>query len=345
MSHSNGGDLLIVQHGPGRGRLYGFRRHVLQWLEAEAPDLWRRTRVHETGTPGPGVDGVRAVIFWLADPLRELYPDDFAEAVDIAGTVRAAGGTVVNPPEALSNSIKSVQARLWREAAVPCAECHAIPDHRGLESAIAASGIPAIVRTDLHHAQENTHFCRTEAEVAAVPVDGRLYPAVAIRFIDVRAEYQRERPGTVWAALWHKKRCYVFGDTVVPSHTLFSSDPIVGLKRATFHRYRNKWELLTPLAAFRRWDRDALLVDRTFGQGAPEQPDLLVRAVRALGLDYAAVDYCTRADGSLILWEANPYFTMPVGRRGHMGWARGLRDRNRRFYSAMAHYFERLLAS
>jgi hypothetical protein len=318
---------------------------VLRWLEAETPELWRRIRVHETGTPAPSLDGVRAVVFWLADPLRELYPDDFAEAVEITEGARARGGTVVNPPECLSNSIKSVQARLWRQASVPCAECHPIADHGGLDTAIAAAGIPVIVRTDLHHAQENTHFCRSGAEVAEVPTDGRLYPAVAIPFIDVREEYRRERPGTVWAEMWHKKRSFVFGETVVPNHTLFSPVPIVGLKRATFHRYRNNWELLTPLAAFRRWDREALLADRAYGKGPPEQPDLLVKAVRALGLDYAAVDYCTRPDGSLILWEANPYFTMPVGNRGHMGWARGLRARNRRVYASMARYFERLLVS
>ena len=122
MSHSSDGTLLIVQHGPGRGRLYDFRRHVLEWLEAEAPGLWPRIRLHETGGPPPRLEGVRAVVFWLADPLRELYQADYAEAVVIADAVRASGGTLVNPPEALSNSIKSVQSRLWREAGIPCAE-------------------------------------------------------------------------------------------------------------------------------------------------------------------------------------------------------------------------------
>lgn len=343
MSYSSDGTLLIVQHGQGRGRLYNFRRHVLEWLGAEAPGLRARIRLHETGGPDPLLDDVRAVVFWLADPLRELYPQDYLEAVAIADAVRVRGGAVVNPPEALSNSIKSTQSRLWREAGIPCAECIPVPDHGELAGAVARTGLPAIVRSDLHHAQENTHFCQGEADVAAVPRDGRLYPATAIPFIDVRAGYRHERPGTVWAELWHKKRSFVFGGIVVPTHVLFSADPIVGLKRATFHRYRNSWELLTPLVAFRRWDREALRVDRAYGEGAPEQPDLLVRAVRALGLEYAAVDYCTRVDGSLVLWEANPYFTMPVGARGHMAWARRLRARNRRIYVGMARYFETLL--
>jgi hypothetical protein len=40
----------------------------------------------------------------------------------------------------------------------------------------------------------------------------------------------------------------------------------------------------------------------------------MAAAVRALDLDYAAVDYSSRADGSVVLWEANPHFGQP-GRR------------------------------
>lgn len=341
MPHSSEGDLLIVRHGPGRGRLPGFRREVLRWLEAETPALWRRIRVHDTGGPRPPLEGIRAVVFWLADPLRELYPADYAEAMEIAEVVGGVGGGVVNHPAALSSTIKSDQSRTWREAGIPCADCRPIVDHRELAGAVAATGLPAIIRTDLHHAQEDTHFCLTEADVAQVPASGRLYPAVAIPFIDVRAEYHRERPGTVWAALWHKKRAFVFGDIVVPNHTLFAPEPIVGLRSATFHRYRNYWALLTPLVAFRRWDRDALLLDRAYSEAAPEHPDLMKRAVRTLGLECAAVDYCTRADGSLIFWEVNPYFSLPVGKA--MGWARDLRSRNQRFYLAVARHFASLL--
>ena len=35
--------------------------------------------------------------------------------------------------------------------------------------------------------------------------------------------------------------------------------------------------------------------------------------MQALGLDFAAVDYSIRPDGSVILWEANPYFYLPRG--------------------------------
>jgi len=41
----------------------------------------------------------------------------------------------------------------------------------------------------------------------------------------------------------------------------------------------------------------------------------MVRAVRLLGLGFAAIDYSVRADGSAILWEANPYPSLPPLRR------------------------------
>ncbi|HCE23996.1 MAG TPA: hypothetical protein DF282_16005, partial [Hyphomonas sp.] len=40
----------------------------------------------------------------------------------------------------------------------------------------------------------------------------------------------------------------------------------------------------------------------------------LVKAVRALGLDFAAVDYSIRPEGHIIIWEANPYFWLPHGK-------------------------------
>lgn len=37
----------------------------------------------------------------------------------------------------------------------------------------------------------------------------------------------------------------------------------------------------------------------------------MLRAMQILGLDFAAVDYSSLSDGSIMLWEANPYFYLP----------------------------------
>jgi hypothetical protein len=340
---TDGGRLLIVQHGHGRGRLHGFRRHLLRDLEASAPALARRIRVHETGGPAPDLGGIRAVVFWLADPLRELYPDCFGEAEAIAAGVRDRGGVVANDPVALSNTIKSRQAVIWRDAGIPCSTAEGFADLAGLHAALERAGLPAIVRTDLHHAQEDTHLCRTPADVRALPAGGRMYPGVVLPLVDTRSGHERERPGTIWARFWHKKRIFVFGDVVVPNHCLFAPNPVVGLQSSLFWRYRRRHGVLSPLAAFRRWDREALAVDRAYAEAAPEHPGLFIRATRALGLDKVAIDYTTLADGNVILWEANPYFTLPVGPKGPMARARRLGARMRRLQDGMARYLEGLL--
>lgn len=341
MTSSADGHLLIVQHGRGRGRLHGFRSHLLEHFSRTAPSLARRVRVHETGNGRPDLAGVRAAMFWLADPLRELYPDCHAEAADIAGEVRARGGTVVNDPDALSNTIKTVQARLWREAGIPCSAAEPFADAAGLRAAVERAGLPAIVRTDLHHAQEATWCCRDAEAVARLPADGRLYPGVVLPLVDTRAAYERERPGTIWARYWHKKRIFVFGDVTVPNHCIFSSSPVVGLHNSHFWRYKGKkGRVLSPLAWLRRWDREALAVDRAYAEAAPERPELFVRATRVLGLEWAAIDYSTLADGGVVLWEANPYFTMPVGHKGPLAGPRRLRARVERLCAGMVTHLE-----
>ena len=77
------GELWIVCHGPGRGRLRGRAQRLVEMSTRDQP--WGpRPRIHETGSPPPDVSRARAVVFWMADPLREFYPDCFEEASAIA---------------------------------------------------------------------------------------------------------------------------------------------------------------------------------------------------------------------------------------------------------------------
>jgi len=76
--------LLLVRHGPGRGRDYPYLQSCFVHLEQQMPELFKRIRLYETGSPEPSLSGVRAVIFWLADSLRAFYPECFEEAMRIA---------------------------------------------------------------------------------------------------------------------------------------------------------------------------------------------------------------------------------------------------------------------
>jgi len=283
------------------------------------------------------------VLFWLADPLRELHPECFREAVSIAAEARERGLPLINPPEALSNTIKSTQAERWSAAGLPAASCLAFRNWTEFVARLGEAEFPAIVRPDWLHSQEATRFCRTVRAAARLDARDLIYPGVILPFIDTRAGYARGAPGSLWARFFHKKRSFVFGNRVLSTHILFSRYPIVGMDRSTFHPYHGRGRHLLPLFRFRRWDQAAVAADNDFWRRAPEQPDLMLRAARALDLDVVALDYSTRADGSVVLWEANPYFSLDRWQEGVMPLQRCLEERIGGFAAAYADFLEELL--
>ena len=110
-----------------------------------------------------------------------------------------------------------------------------------------------------------------------------------------------------------------------PQAIYFSEDPIVASETSTFQPYKG-WGMLKA--------RSATPTDGAAHGGGGlayarvrRSPELMVRAVEALGLDFAAVDYARLSDGSLVLWEAKPHPAMPVWRHMALPVARRLRRR------------------
>jgi hypothetical protein len=85
--------VLIVRHGPGRGRLQGYCDHVLGWIKRERPETYARIRLHETGSGAVSMEGVSGVFCWLADPLTR-YPECLEEALVIESEARGPGPAV-----------------------------------------------------------------------------------------------------------------------------------------------------------------------------------------------------------------------------------------------------------
>jgi hypothetical protein len=69
------GDILIVVHGPGRGRDVPTGGVFMDRVRETDPELAARIRCHETGSAAPDLSGVGLVMFWLGDPLKEKYPE------------------------------------------------------------------------------------------------------------------------------------------------------------------------------------------------------------------------------------------------------------------------------
>lgn len=298
--------LLIVRHGRGRGRDPENYDAALARTFEEHPDVAARCDVWHTGTPPPSADAYRTVLCLLADPLREHFPDCYAEAHELTERARAAGAGIVNPPDALSNTIKSRQAELWEAAGIPQARTLGYTDEAELATVADGLRFPVIVRgDDLHdHAATATFASRDELDATELP-----YPGALSELIDTR----RGHTEPALSRLFHKCRAFVFGDHVRTHHLALAEDPIVSMSSSLFKvpyrpRSRAPWTHL----ARRRWYRRAIEMDLAYFHEPEPQADLLRRAVHTLGLGFAAVDYARLGDGSLLLFEANPYFTFPA---------------------------------
>lgn len=303
------GDLLIVRHGPERGRPSPFLDLFLPWLAATDPAFHSRVRVAVTGAPPPSLEGVRAAVFFLADPLREMYPDCYAEASAMAAAASQAGIRVLQHPDSLSNSIKSVQARLWQAAGLHTPRHWRFEARAALLAALDDLPWPLLSKSDERHAQRGMRVLRTPDDARALAAsEGVEWPVSVAEFIDTREDFRSADRRGPYARYFHKRRATVLGPIVHAHHVFFSDDPIVSSARSTFDpfRYGRRRHLLAVMPRARACVREDV---RFASAPLPDmEAEVLRQAARALRLDVAAIDYAVQPDGGVILWEANPYF-------------------------------------
>ncbi len=327
------GRVLLVRHGPGRGRVTPYLQFVLDGIGRAHPDSYRRLVLHETGTPTPDLAGVRGVMFWLADPLEETYPECYAEARAIADEAETRGCAVVNHPDALSNTRKGRQAELWSEAGVPTPRVVRFESRQELLSLADTLSYPVVLRGDELHAQKKLHLIPSPDALRALDPGAIAYPGVASTFVDPRPGFREAREDSLFAHYYHQRRAFVFGPTVCFHHLYFSAEPIVTTPSSTF------W----PYAGWRqhfRWKSRLVLrcveEDLRYWREGDGHADLLRRAARSLGLAFCGFDYATRADGSAVLFECNPYFTLSPLPKATLARRRRIADRYRSYFRAIA---------
>ena len=342
--------ILIVRHGPGRGRNPGYLDAVLEYFEQQAPDFYSRIGLHATGSPKPpDLSNVRAVLFWLGDPLRESYPECFAEAQEIVADAQARGIRSLNRPEALSNTIKTRQSEIWKSAGILTPAHTEFQTREELLELGETHSYPLIVKGNQMHAQKGMHFCRSFEELERIPHAALRFPGAVAEFIETRAGYETARPGSVWSRYYHKKRTILFGDLVHPRHVFFSDHPVVGIKTSilksyAFSRRKNHLGWIADWRLKRHPEHQQCLAeDYAFYSAPPEAPEVMRLAARSLGLDVLGIDYSTLADGRVVLWEANPYFDLPGPRKYILPKQRHFEERFHGFYAAFREFLEGLL--
>jgi hypothetical protein len=341
---SHEGMLLIVRHGPGRGRDYPYLQSCLAHFKQQMPGLFKRIRLHETGSPEPSLSGIRAVMFWLADPLRAFYPECFAEAIRIAQRAEQAGIPVFQHPESLSNATKSRVSSTWKKAGIPTPGLVHFRDREELDRCIPGIRFPAVLRPDNLYSQIGTHWLRDVTALNRI-VDGwNYYPGTLAGFVDTRMPCREHEDGSIWARFFHKKRLFVFGDIVRTTHVFFSRSPIVGMKGSIFWHYRQQ-RRHNPEAA-RELEKDCaacLRADIAYWESREDNPELFRKAVHALDLDFAAIDYSSFPDGNIMLWEANPYFHLEPWQQAILPRLRRTDIRIPGFYDSIGEFCHSLL--
>ena len=346
-SPANPRTVLIVRHGRNRGpyiRLRSFRPGYfdpfLQELASFDPQLHQRVVTWDTGTAEPDLSGVGAILFLLQDPLAQKYPECFGESSQLADRALRRGIRLANPPQALSRS-KSEQAEIWRQAGLPTPEPHRFRDRRELLHLASQMEFPVLLKHDLLHVQSAMRRVDSFEELRKLQDANLPCPGSVCSFVDTRNDYLRVAPESPFASHFHKKRALVFGQTVVTNHLFFSANPIVGSRTSTFSHGRS----LNPI---RRWwgiknHHEHLRLDYEFWEKKTEHETELLQAARVLGFEFVAIDYSTFADGSCVLWEANPHFALHLWPLGIYAHKRRLRQRIRRQHAVLARYLRDLV--
>lgn len=318
MSKPSTTQILVVTHGQSRGRYVPTGAEFQSQLKRHAPSIAARLKVHQTGTPLPDLSHTELVLFWLGDPLKESYPSCYAEAVVIASEAELRNIPVINHPNALNNTSKSTQAAIWQEVGLPCQPIRTLRSAKDLKTGLKYTPYPCILRSNRDHAQNAIQILTCEDDAKDIAFDPVLTSAI-IPLIDIRAKYRAAGESGLFARFHHKARAIVAGDKVIASHLFFSKSPIVCQKTSLFSREARPRRTTARRFGFRsKMLKDMIAADMAYFNQPVEHADILKHSVKTLGLDVAAVDYSFLPNGEIMLWEANPYFSLANGSQSIM---------------------------
>ena len=311
-------------------------------IQTRWPEIGNRFSFWNTGSPQPGLDDVAAVLFLLQDPLRETHPKCFEEAVTLATRARERGARIVNDPESLSNTIKTTQSRIWREAGLPTPPCVSFNSIDELHAAAAEFSSPMIIKSDTQHSQKRTLVLEDLEQIRRTPTEELPLPGSLSPFVDTRVGFRKLDPSSPYATHFHKKRVMVFGDHVRNNHVFFSDQPIVGCMSSTFRHFRSINPIVRAIGNARC--RTHVQWDLRYHDSECEDAALFAKAAKVLGVEFCGIDYSSHADGRIVLWEANPFFSLHRWPIQILTRSRKLKERIPHFHETAALFFRDLLS-
>lgn len=230
----------------------------------------------------------KAIAFYYHDPLADLYPNVYAYAKRLAIFCQEHGIQLIQTPQALSNTIKSVQLNLLKQAGIRVADAVSLKESNAL-AYFFEKEIPFYIRFDVGHDSQGQFmqgpfFNRKEFELtfneSNFKPNKHLKELVAIAWVDTRCTdglYRKYRAyATPYSAIkgfvTQSESWYIHGNNAHQSEAAMAKQ----------HEF-----IQTPLS--------------------PQETALLINVAKVLQLDFCAIDYAYLPNGSVVVWEANPH--------------------------------------
>ena len=229
-----------------------------------------------------------AVAFYYHDPLASLYPEVYQYAKRIEAICQSANIPFINKPDALSDTIKSVQLNKLRLGGFNVAKAYPFNEVHELAN-IPSNEYPIFIRIEAGHDSQGEFvqgpfYTFEELRRAFVPYElaSRTHHQgmVAIQFIETEK----------LNGLYSKYRCFVTKKNALRAYAYYSKHWYIHYDNAIKN------------------DETAILNRRYASTPfSNEELSLFLRANEVLDLDFCAYDYSIKPDGNIVIWEGNPH--------------------------------------
>lgn len=232
------------------------------------------------------------VAFFYRDPLRILYPKEFEYAKRIEDICIKNNIRFVNKPDALSNSVKSIQLNILRSNGFRVANFYPFNDLSELRS-LTKSNYPIFIRYNAGHDSEGNYrhglfysFEDIENNLSNNMFESKKHfkDKIAIQWIDTK----------FIDGYYRRFRAFVTGSDAMKGNIYMSDDWYIHEKNSIKNH-------ISQYEEYKFMKSDFTEDEKLF----------FIRANKILGFDFSAFDYSYTKDGEIIIWESNPHPALP----------------------------------
>ena len=278
---------LVVRHPKNHRQFYDV---FLTWVDVNFPELSPLFDLHDL--PGNIRDWSHYALHipWLQDPVQQWSMKAYEEANLLAAKCDELEIPIINRVDRLINTTKLLGSALIASTGIRTPRMARIWNHTEFRETLLGLNPPLFVREDWGHTGEMRR-ADTHDDARKIPLEDFTNP-VAVELIDVRDP----RDG-----LYRKYRYIAAGDQGVSHHLAVSWEwGTRGTNRVVTEATRDE-----ELSYISRQDPNHLA---------------LQRAGKVLGLDFVAFDYGHDHDGTVVVWEANPFPHIRFSRPGRLSY-------------------------